>query len=150
MKKYDYIIVGAGLYGATFAYIAKQKGKTCLVIDKRPHIGGNVYCENINGITVHQYGPHIFHTNNTDVWNFVNKFVSFNHFTLNVLAYYKGKLFSLPFNMNTFYQMWGATSPNKAQAIISKQSAYEKKIDSPHNLEEQAIKQVGKDVYDIL
>ncbi len=150
MKQYDYIIVGAGLYGATFAYIAKQKGKTCLVIDKRSHIGGNVYCEDINGITVHQYGPHIFHTNNTDVWKFVNKFVSFNHFTLNTLAYYKGKLFNLPFNMNTFYQMWGATSPNKAQAIISRQSAYETKIDSPHNLEEQAIKQVGKDIYDIL
>lgn len=150
MKKYDYIIVGAGLYGATFAYIAKQKGKTCLVIDKRSHIGGNVYCEDINGITVHQYGPHIFHTNNTDVWNFVNKFVSFNHFTLNILAYYKGKLFSLPFNMNTFYQMWGATSPNEVQAIISRQSTCEKQIDSPHNLEEQAIQQVGKDVYDIL
>lgn len=150
MKKYDYIIVGAGLYGATFAYIAKQKGKTCLVIDKRSHIGGNVYCEDINGITVHQYGPHIFHTNNTDVWNFVNKFVSFNHFALNILAYYKGKLFNLPFNMNTFYQMWGATSPNKVHAIISKQSASEKQIDPPHNLEEQAIQQVGKDVYDIL
>src|SRR5574344_1084515 len=105
-KEYDYLLVGAGLFNAVFAQQAKLRGKRCLVIDKRPHLGGNVYCENIDGITVHKYGPHIFHTSNKKVWDYVNSFVSFNRFTLNTLAYYKGRIFNLPFNMHTFYQMW--------------------------------------------
>lgn len=147
--RYDYLIVGAGLFGATFAYIAKQQGKRCLVIDKRPHWGGNTYCEEWRGITVHKYGPHIFHTNNEKVWNFVNKFVTFNQFVLNTIASNNGKLYNLPFNMHTFYQMWGVTKLEDAFAIIDQQRR-EAAINNPHNLEEQAISLVGRDVYEIL
>lgn len=108
-KEYDYLIVGAGLFGSTFAYLARQKGKRCLVVDKRPHPGGNVYCDDIGGITVHKYGPHIFHTNDENVWNFVNGLVYFTPFTLNTIAVYNDGLYCLPFNMHTFYQMWGVT-----------------------------------------
>ncbi|MDR2086487.1 MAG: NAD(P)-binding protein, partial [Dysgonamonadaceae bacterium] len=121
MKEYNYLIVGTGLYGATVAYKAKQQGKKCLVIDKRPHLGGNVYCENIEGINVHQYGAHIFHTSNKEVWNFVNAIVEFNRYTNSPIANYKGKLYNLPFNMNTFYALWGVKTPEEAQAIIEKQ-----------------------------
>ena len=148
-KEYDYLLVGAGLFNAVFAQQAKLRGKRCLVIDKRPHLGGNVYCENIDGITVHKYGPHIFHTSNKKVWDYVNSFVSFNRFTLNTLAYYKGRIFNLPFNMHTFYQMWGVTKPKEAIAIIERQRKVEN-IHSPRNLEEQAISLVGYDVYEIL
>ena len=147
--QYDYLIVGAGLFGATFAYMARQRGKRCLVIDKRPHLGGNVRCENADGITVHEYGPHIFHTNDEEVWRFVNKFVPFNQFTLNTVAENNGKLYSLPFNMHTFYQMWGVTNPEDARAIIERQRR-EAGIHNPHNLEEQAISLVGHDVYETL
>ena len=118
MSKYDYLIVGAGLYGSMFAYKAKRAGKKVLVIDKRPHIGGNLYCENIEDINVHKYGPHIFHTSNKEVWDFVNSIVPFNHFRYEPLAYYKGKLYNLPFNMNTFYQLWGTITPAEAIAKI--------------------------------
>ena len=111
---YDYLIVGAGLYGATFAHFAKKAGKTCLVIDKRPHLGGNIYCENREGINVHKYGAHIFHTNNPTVWNFVNSIVPFNRYTNCPVANYNGKLYNLPFNLNTFYQMWGVANPAEA------------------------------------
>ncbi len=114
MKKYDYLIVGSGLFGATFAHLAHKQGKTCLVIDKRPHLGGNIYCENIEGINVHKYGAHIFHTSNKEVWNFVNSIVEFNRYTNSPVANYKGKLYNLPFNMNTFYQMWGVTTPRRS------------------------------------
>ena len=109
--KYDYLIVGSGLFGATFAHLATKQGKKCLVIDKRPHLGGNVYCENIEGINVHKYGAHIFHTNNKDVWDFVNSIVEFNRYTNSPVANYEGKLYNLPFNMNTFHQMWGVRTP---------------------------------------
>lgn len=147
MKKYDYLIVGAGLFGATFANLAYNQGKRCLVIDKRPHLGGNIYCEKSYGITVHKYGPHIFHTSKTDVWDFVNSFVPFNRFTLCTMAYNHGKLYNLPFNMNTFYQMWGVTRPEEAMSIIESQRL---NIEEPQNLEEQALKLVGRDVYDTL
>ena len=120
---YDYLIVGSGLFGATFAHQAKQQGKKCLVIDKRPHLGGNVYCENIEGINVHKYGAHIFHTNNKAVWDFVNSIVPFNRYTNSPIANYHGKLYNLPFNMNTFYQMWGVTTPEEAKAKIEEQRA---------------------------
>ena len=120
-KQYDYLIVGAGLYGAVFAHQASQNGKKCLVIDRRPHIGGNLYCENIAGINVHQYGPHIFHTSDVEVWNFVNSFVSFNRFTNEPLANYKGKLYNMPFNMNTFRQLWDITNPSDAKIKIEEQ-----------------------------
>ncbi|MDM8145028.1 UDP-galactopyranose mutase [Bacteroides eggerthii] len=148
-KDYDYLIVGAGLFGATFANIARQNGKRCLVIDKRSHLGGNVYCEDIGGIIVHKYGPHIFHTNDDNVWEFVNRFVSFNQFTLNPIAIFNGKLYNLPFNMHTFYQMWGVTKPEDAIAIIDRQRKTTNRH-SPQNLEEQAISLVGRDVYEIL
>jgi UDP-galactopyranose mutase len=148
-KEYDYLIVGAGLFGATFANIVRQKGKRCLVIDKRPHLGGNVYCEDINGIIVHKYGPHIFHTNNENVWKFINKFVSFNQFTLNPIAFFNGKLYNLPFNMHTFYQMWGVTKPEDAITIIEQQRK-NANIHNPRNLEEQAISLVGHDIYKTL
>lgn len=148
-KEYDYLIVGAGLFGATFAYMAHQRGLRCIVIDKRPHLGGNTYCDDVNGIVVHKYGPHIFHTNNENVWQFVNKFASFNQFTLNPIAIYNGKLFNLPFNMHTFYQMWGVIRPEDALAIIEQQRR-KAKIQNPHNLEEQAISLVGQDVYETL
>lgn len=117
-NKYDYLIVGSGLFGATFAYRAKQQGKKCLVIDKRSHLGGNIYCERIEGINVHKYGAHIFHTSNKKVWDFVNSIVEFNRYTNCPVANYKGELYNLPFNMNTFYQMWGVTTPEEAQAKI--------------------------------
>lgn len=146
MKKYDFLIVGSGLYGAVFAYIAKQKGKKSLVIDKRAVLGGNVYCDDIDGIKVHKYGAHIFHTSNKKVWDFVNKFAEFNRYTNSPVANYHGKIFNLPFNMNTFYQMWGVTSPKEAKAIINQQKE-ECNVKTPKNLEEQAINLVGKDIY---
>lgn len=155
-KHYDYLIVGSGLFGATFAYRARQAGKTCLVIDKRPHLGGNVYCENIEGINVHKYGAHIFHTSNKQVWDFVNSIVEFNRYTNSPVANYKGKLYNLPFNMNTFYQMWGVTTPEEAQAKIDEQKAEalaKMKADGvaePRNLEEQAMVLIGKDIYEKL
>jgi UDP-galactopyranose mutase len=143
---YDYLIVGAGMFGCTFANIAKQNGKKCLIIDKRNHIGGNCYTENIEGINVHMYGPHIFHTNNDDVWKFINQFADFNNFVTNVKAINNGKMYSLPFNMNTFYEIWGVTSPEEAKNIIEKQKFQGK----PKNLEEQALCLVGQDVYETL
>ncbi|WP_195375467.1 MULTISPECIES: UDP-galactopyranose mutase [Parabacteroides] len=149
MNKYDYLIVGAGLYGSMFAYKAQKVGKKVLVIDKRPHIGGNLYCEKIEGINVHKYGPHIFHTSNKEVWDFVNSIVSFNHFRYEPLASYKGNLYNLPFNMNTFRQLWNVNTPNEAKAIIDAQcKEFEGK--EPKNLEEQAIFLVGRDVYETL
>ena len=149
MKDYDYLIVGAGLFGATFAYRAKQAGKKCLVIDKRPHLGGNMYCEDIEGIHVHKYGPHIFHTSNKQVWDFVNSIVEFNRFTESPVAFYKGKAYNLPFNMNTFNQMWGTITPQAAREKIEEQrKEMEGKI--PQNLEEQAISLVGRDIYEKL
>ena len=146
---YDYLIVGSGLYGSVFAYKAKQHGKKCLVIDKRPHLGGNIYCEDTEGINVHKYGAHIFHTSNKDVWNFVNSFVEFNRYTNSPLANYKGKLYNLPFNMNTFYALWGVKTPEEAKDKIEQQRK-EVGITEPKNLEEQAISLVGKDIYEIL
>lgn len=156
MNIYDYLIVGSGLFGATFAYKAKQAGKRCLVIDKRPHRGGNVYCENIEGINVHKYGAHIFHTSDKEVWDFVNSIVEFNRYTNSPVANYQGKLYNLPFNMNTFYQMWGVTTPKEAQAKIEEQKAEavaamkQAGISDPRNLEEQAISLIGKDIYEKL
>lgn len=156
MKKYDYLIVGSGLFGATFAHLAHKQGKTCLVIDKRAQLGGNIYCENIEGINVHKYGAHIFHTSNKEVWNFVNSIVEFNRYTNSPVANYKGKLYNLPFNMNTFYQMWGITTPEEAQAKIDEQKAEavaKMKADGvsePRNLEEQAQVLIGKDIYERL
>ncbi len=149
MSIYDYLIVGSGLFGVTFAYKAKQIGKKCLVIDKRPHIGGNVYCENIEGINVHKYGAHIFHTSNKKVWDFVNSFVPFNRYTNSPVANFKGKLYNLPFNMNTFYQMWGVTTPEEAAKKLEEQRK-ESKIDFPQNLEQQALNLVGRDIYETL
>lgn len=156
MKKYDYLIVGSGLFGATFAHLAHKQGKKCLVIDKRSHLGGNIYCENIEGINVHKYGAHIFHTSNKKVWDFVNSIVEFNRYTNSPVANYKGKLYNLPFNMNTFYQMWGVTTPEEAQAKIDEQKAEavaRMKADGvtePRNLEEQAQVLIGKDIYEKL
>lgn len=156
MEKYDYLIVGSGLFGATFAYLAKQKGKRCLVIDKRSHLGGNVYCDNIEGINVHRYGAHIFHTSNKQVWDFVNSIVEFNRYTNSPVANYKGKLYNLPFNMNTFYQMWGVTTPDEAMAKIEEQkveAVAKMKADGvtePRNLEEQAKTLIGTDIYERL
>ena len=156
MKKYDYLIVGSGLFGATFAHLAHKQGKTCLVIDKRPHLGGNIYCETIEGINVHKYGAHIFHTSNKEVWDFVNAIVEFNRYTNSPVANYKGKLYNLPFNMNTFNQMWGVTTPEEAQAKIDEQKAEavaKMKADGvsePRNLEEQAQVLIGKDIYERL
>lgn len=156
MKEYDYLIVGSGLFGATFAYKAKQAGKRCLVIDKRQHRGGNVYCEETEGINVHKYGAHIFHTSNREVWNFVNSIVEFNRYTNSPVANYKGKLYNLPFNMNTFYQMWGVITPQQAKEKIEEQKAAAveamKKagITEPRNLEEQAISLIGTDIYEAL
>jgi UDP-galactopyranose mutase len=141
--------VGGGLFGATFAYRACRQGKRCLVIDKRPHLGGNIYCENIEGINVHKYGAHIFHTSKKEVWQFVNSFVEFNHYINSPIANYKGKLYNLPFNMNTFYQLWGVKTPDEAIARIAQQRK-ESGIINPQNLEEQAISLVGKDIYEIL
>lgn len=149
MTHYDYLIVGSGLYGAVFANLAKKCGKKCLVIDKRPQLGGNLYCENIDGIHVHTYGAHIFHTSNKKVWNFVNQFADFNRYTNSPVANYHGKLFNLPFNMNTFYQMWGVTTPEQAMEKIENQKK-ESGISEPKNLEEQAISLVGRDIYETL
>lgn len=151
--KYDYLVVGSGLYGATFAYLAKKNGKKCLVIDKRPHLGGNVYCDNIEGINVHKYGAHIFHTSNKKVWNFVNSFVTFNRYTNCPVANYRGELFNLPFNMNTFYKMWGIVTPDEAIKKIEEQRKIiiDKLVDGiPKNLEEQALSLVGSDIYEKL
>ena len=156
MRQYDYLIVGSGLFGATFAYRAKQAGEKCLVIDKRPHLGGNVYCENIEGINVHKYGAHIFHTNNKKVWDFVNSIVEFNRYTNSPIANYKGKQYNLPFNMNTFYQMWGVLSPEEAKAKIEEQKAdalaamKAAGVSEPRNLEEQALMLIGRDIYEAL
>lgn len=153
MKHYDYLIVGSGLFGATFAYLAKQAGKKCLVIDKRPQLGGNVYCELTEGINVHKYGAHIFHTSNKELWDFVNKIVSFNRYTNCPVANFEGKLYNLPFNMNTFYQMWGVTTPMQAEEKIAEQKAEALAMlngREPQNLEEQALTLVGKDIYEKL
>jgi len=156
MKYCDYLIVGSGLLGATFAYRAKQMGKKCLVIDKRPHLGGNIYCENIEGINVHKYGAHIFHTSNKQVWEFVNSIVEFNRYTNSPIANYKGKQYNLPFNMNTFYQMWGVQTPEEAKAKIEEQKAEAVAamkaagVSEPRNLEEQALMLIGKDIYEAL
>ena len=156
MDHYDYLIVGSGLFGATFAYKAHQAGKTCLVIDKRPHLGGNVYCENIEGINVHKYGAHIFHTSNKQVWDFVNSIVEFNRYTNSPIANYKGRQYNLPFNMNTFYQMWGVLTPDEAKAKIEEQKAeavaamQAAGVTEPRNLEEQAMLLIGKDIYEAL
>jgi UDP-galactopyranose mutase len=155
-KQYDYLIVGAGIYGATFSCMAHRQGKRCLVIDKRNHLGGNIYCENIEGINVHKYGAHIFHTSNKKVWEFVNSIVEFNRYTNSPIANYKGKQYNLPFNMNTFYQMWGVLTPAEAQAKIEeqRQEALERMkadgVTEPRNLEEQAQLLIGKDIYEIL
>ena len=149
MKKYDYLIVGSGLFGAVFAHLAHLKGLKCLVLDMRPVAGGNVYCECIEGINVHKYGAHIFHTSKKEIWDFVNSIVEFNRYTNSPLANYKGKLYNLPFNMNTFYALWGVRTPQEAKLIIEQQKqAYN--IGEPKNLEEQAISLVGKDIYEIL
>ena len=148
--KYDFLIVGSGLYGATFAYFAKKAGKKCLVIDKRPQLGGNVYCEEVEGINVHKYGAHIFHTSNKEVWNFVNSIVEFNRYTNCPVANYKGKLYNLPFNMNTFCQMWGVTTPEEAKAKIDEQKSEAVAAlngREPQNLEEQALCLVGRDIF---
>ncbi len=145
---YDYLIVGAGLFGAVFAHEARKQGKSCLVIEKRNHVAGNIYTEEMDGIQVHQYGAHIFHTNNKEVWDYVNKFVEFNRFTNSPVANYKGKLYNLPFNMNTFYALWGVTTPEEAKEKIQAQRAMAP--ESPTNLEEQAISLVGKDIYEKL
>ena len=153
MKQFDYLIVGSGLFGATFAHRASKVGKKCLVIDKRSHLGGNVYCENVEGINVHKYGAHIFHTSNKQVWDFVNSIVEFNRYTNSPVANYKGKLYNLPFNMNTFYQMWGVTTPTEAVAKLEEQKAEAiaaLKGREPQNLEEQALTLVGKDIFEKL
>ena len=147
--KYDYLVVGAGLYGAVFAYEAKKKGKTCLVIDKRDHIAGNIYCENVSGINVHKYGAHIFHTSDKKIWEYVNQFAEFNTYNNSPLARYKNELYNLPFNMNTFSKMWNIATPQEAKDIIASQIA-DLNITEPKNLEEQALSLVGKDVYEKL
>ncbi|MBQ2123218.1 MAG: UDP-galactopyranose mutase [Bacteroidaceae bacterium] len=149
-KQYDFLIVGAGLFGSVFAHEAKLAGKKCLVVDKREHIGGNIYCNEVEGVKVHQYGAHIFHTDNKEVWDYVNQFVTMNGFTNSPLANYQGKLYNLPFNMHTFYQLWGVRTPQEAQAKLDEQRAEYAHIENPANLEEQALKLCGKDVYEIL
>ncbi len=150
MERYDYLIIGAGLYGAVFAQQAKEKGKTVLVIDRRDHIAGNVYTEDVEGIKVHKYGAHIFHTNNKQVWEYVNKFAEFNRFTNSPVANYKGELYSLPFNMYTFNKMWGVVTPEEAKEKLEEQRAEIPKDREPVNLEEQAISLVGRDIYEKL
>ena len=155
-REYDYLIVGSGLFGATFAHLAHRDGKRCLVIEKRPHLGGNVFCEEIEGIHVHKYGAHIFHTDNHEIWAFVNGIVPFNRYTNGPVANYKGELYNLPFNMNTFYQMWGVTTPEQAAAKIEEQKAEAvarmraEGVSEPRNLEEQALTLVGNDIYEKL
>ena len=156
MKPYDYLIVGAGLFGAVFAHEARKAGKRCLVIDRRPHLGGNVYCEFVEGINVHRYGAHIFHTSNKQVWQYVNALVEFNRYTNCPVACYKGQLYNLPFNMNTFNRMWGVKTPDEAAAKIEEQKAEAvarmraEGVTEPRNLEEQALMLVGKDIYERL
>ena len=144
--KYDYLIVGAGLFGAVFAHEMNNLGKKCLIIEKRNHVGGNIYTENKENINIHKYGAHIFHTNNKKVWDYINKFAEFNRYTNSPIANYKGELFNLPFNMNTFYQMWGVKTPDEAKTKIESQKVHAK-IDNPQNLEEQAISLIGEDIY---
>ena len=148
-KKYDFLVVGAGLFGSVFAHEANKKGLSCLVLDRREHIGGNTYCKNVEGINVHYYGAHIFHTNNKFIWDYVNSFVEFNRYTNSPVAISNEKLYNLPFNMNTFHQIWGVTKPEDAVKIIDQQT---KKygVNTPKNLEEQALSLVGKDIYEIL
>ena len=154
--KYDFLIVGAGLFGVTFAWRARQAGKTCLVIDRRKHKGGNIYCEEVEGINVHRYGAHIFHTNNEELWRFVNSLVPFNRYTNSPVANYQGKLYNLPFNMNTFYQMWGVHTPAEATAKLEEQREEARRIlkeqgvSEPRNLEEQALLLIGRDIYERL
>lgn len=156
MKEYDYLIVGSGLFGSVFAHLAARSGKKCLVIDRRHHLGGNVYCENIEGINVHKYGAHIFHTSDRRIWDFVNSFVEFNRYTNSPVANCNGRLYNLPFNMNTFYQMWGVTTPQEAMSKIEfqrqevKDSMASLGISGPRNLEEQALLLVGRDIYETL
>lgn len=156
MKQYDCLIVGSGLFGATFAHLARKSGKKCLVIDKRPHLGGNVYCGKVAGINVHRYGAHIFHTSDRKVWDFVNSFAEFNRYTNSPVANYKGSLYNLPFNMNTFYQMWGVRTPREAMERIEVQrqevmaAMASRGISEPGNLEEQALMLVGNDIYEKL
>ena len=147
--KYDYLIVGAGLYGAVFAHEAHKKGKKCLVIERRDHIGGNIYCEKLEDINVHKYGAHIFHTSNKKIWDYVNQFAEFNNYINSPIAIYKDELYNLPFNMNTFSKMWGIKTPEEAQQKIQEQIE-ELHIMDPQNLEEQALSLVGKDVYEKL
>jgi len=155
-KQFDYLLVGAGLYNAVFAYIATTNGNKCLVVDRRPHLGGNIFCENVEGINVHKYGAHIFHTSNKEVWNFVNSIVEFNRYTNSPLANFNGQVFNLPFNMNTFYQMWGVKTPEEAKNKIDQQrsnvlnSMLKAGISEPRNLEEQALSLIGKDIYEKL
>ena len=146
--KYDYLVVGSGLFGAVFAHEAKEAGKKVLVIDRRPNIAGNVYTEKTEGIHVHKYGAHIFHTNDREVWEYVNRFAEFNRYTNSPVANYRGKLFSLPFNMYTFHSMWGVVTPEEAAAKITEQRG--EVTDTPRNLEEQAISLVGRDIYEEL
>jgi UDP-galactopyranose mutase len=151
--KYDYLIIGSGLYGATFAYFAAKRGFRCLVIDKRPHLGGNIYCENIDGINVHKYGAHIFHTSNKKVWDFANSLVEFNQFINSPIANFNGELYNLPFNMNTFHRMWGVNTPKQAQTKIDEQRDEIRQLlkgREPLNLEEQALLFVGRDIYEKL
>ena len=145
MKRYDYVLVGSGLFAGVFAYKARQKGKSVLVVEKRDHIGGNVYCENVEGINVHKYGAHIFHTSNREVWDFVNSLAEFNRYTNSPVANYKGEMYNMPFNMNTFSKMWGISTPDEARAIIARQRGAV--TGEPRNLEEQAISLVGTDIY---
>ena len=147
--KYDYLIVGSGLFGSVFAHEMTKKGKKCLIIERRDHIGGNVYTEEKEGINVHKYGAHIFHTSNKEVWNYINQFAEFNRYTNSPVANYKGELYNLPFNMNTFYQMWGVKTPEEAKAKIEEQKR-ESGIKEPKNLEEQAISLIGNDIYEKL
>ena len=143
--KYDYLIVGSGLFGSVFAYEAKKEGKKCLVVERRSHIGGNIYCEQKNGINIHKYGAHIFHTSNKKVWDYINQFAKFNNYVNSPIANYKGEIYNLPFNMNTFSKMWGIKTPQEAEQIIKEQR---KVINhEPQNLEEQAISLVGTDIY---
>ncbi len=149
MKKYDYLIVGSGLFGSIFAHEATKRGKTCLVIERRSHLGGNIYCENRDGINIHRYGGHIFHTSDKMIWNYINQFAEFNNYINSPIANYKGELYNLPFNMNTFHQMWGVITPAQAAAKIDEQRK-EAGITEPKNLEEQAISLIGTDIYEKL
>lgn len=149
-KEFDYLIVGAGLFGSVFANEARKKGKKCLIIDKRPHTGGNLYCEEYEGIQIQKYGAHIFHTSNKKIWDYVNDLVTFNRFTNSPLAYYKGEIYNLPFNMNTFNKLWGVVTPEEAKAKLEEQRARYSHIEEPANLEEQGLKLCGEDMYNIL